>query len=149
MDRRAFVAGAASLALAPRAFAEALSSRERGLALVTADEEARLVAVELETGAVRRYVRTLPHPRSIETVGATAVVAHSELGVVTLIDAATLRAAHVLRGFREPRYTAAHPDGRYAFITDAKLGEVVTVDVVRGEIVGRARVGRLARHLTI
>ena len=149
MDRRAFVAGAASLALAPRAFAEALSSRERRLALVTADEEARLVAVELETGAVRRYVRTLPQPRSIETVGATAVVAHSDLGVVTLVRAATLQVAHVLRGFGEPRYTAAHPDGRHAYVTDAKTGDIVVLDVLEGRVVGRVQVGALARHVGI
>jgi hypothetical protein len=147
VDRRAFVAGAASLALAPRALAEILSRRE--LALVTADEEARLVAVDLVTGGVRRYVRTLPQPRSIEAVGSTAVVAHSELGVVTLVRAATLEIAHVLRGFAEPRYTAGHPDGRHAYVTDAKRGEVVVLDVVRGRVVGRVQVGALARHVGI
>jgi hypothetical protein len=147
VDRRTFVAGAAGLALAPRAFAERLGPPE--LALVTADEEARLVAVDLATGQVRRHVPTLAKPRSIETVGALAVVAHSELGVVTLVHAATLEVAHVLRGFGEPRYTAGHPDGRHAYVTDAKRGEVVVLDVVRGRVVGREAVGRLARHIGI
>jgi outer membrane protein assembly factor BamB len=147
VDRRTFVAGAASLVLAPRTFAGALAQRE--LALVTADEESRLVAVDLATGAVRRYVRTLPQPRSIEAVGPMAVVAHSELGVVTLVRASTLEVARVLRGFGEPRYTAGHSDGRHAYVTDAERGEVVVLDVVRGRVLRRVRVGALARHVGI
>jgi hypothetical protein len=146
MDRRAFVTGAASLALVPRAL-EALGGRR--LALVTADEEARLVAVELPGGRVRRYIRTLPKPRSIESVGPMAVVAHSEIGAVSLVRAATLDVEHVLRGFGEPRYTAGHPDGRHAYVSDADRGEVLAVDVLRGRVVGRERVGSLARHITI
>jgi hypothetical protein len=144
MDRRAFVVGAASLVLAPRALAA-----QREVALVTADEEARLVAVELPGGRVLRYVRTLPKPRSIEAVGPIAVVAHSELGAVSLVRGATLAVEHVLRGFGEPRYTAGHPDGRHAYVTDAQHGEVVALDVLRGKVLAREPVGALARHVTI
>jgi DNA-binding beta-propeller fold protein YncE len=147
MKRREFLALVTSSALVPRTLVAAAARAP--LALVTADLDARLIVVGLWDGRVRGSISTLPDPRSIETVGAVAVVAHSELGAVTLVDAATLRPTHVLRAFREPRYTAAHPGGRYAFVTDAKLGEVVAVDVVRGAVVGRARVGALARHLTI
>src|SRR5213083_1162157 len=146
MDRRAFIVGAASLVAAPRALAR-LSGRE--LALVTADEEARLVAVELPGGRVHRYVRTLPKPRSIESVGPMAVVAHSEIGAVSLVRAAVLKVEHVLRGFGEPRYTAGHPDGRHAYVSDARRGEVVALDLQRGQVAGRVRVGALARHITI
>jgi DNA-binding beta-propeller fold protein YncE len=145
MDRRAFLLASASLVLAPRAYA--VTSME--VALVTADLESRLVAVELATGRVLRHVPTLPKPRSIETVGHMAVVAHSEIGAVSLVHAPTLRVAHVLRGFGEPRYTAAHPDGRHAYVSDAKRGEVVTVDVLRARVLARTRVGVLARHITI
>jgi DNA-binding beta-propeller fold protein YncE len=144
MDRRAFITGAASLVLAPRALAAG-----QEVALVTADEEGRLVAVDLPAGRVRRYVRTLPKPRSIQAAGPMAVIAHSELGAVTLVRGSTLAVEHVLRGFGEPRYTAGHPDGRHAYVTDARRGEVVALDVLRGRVVGRAAVGRLARHVTI
>jgi hypothetical protein len=147
VDRRAFIAGAASLALAPEALARLGVTRR--VALVTADEEARLVAVDLTSGRILRYVRTLPKPRSIEAVVPMAVVAHSELGALSLVRAATLQVEHVLRGFGEPRYTTAHPDGRHAYVTDAELGEVVVLDVLRGRVVGRAAVGARARHLTI
>jgi DNA-binding beta-propeller fold protein YncE len=146
MDRRAFIAGAAALVAAPRALAE-LGGHE--IALVTADEEARLVAVELGSGHVLRYVRTLRKPRSIEAVGPMAVVAHSELGAVSLVRSATLKVEHVLRGFGEPRYTAGHPDGRHAYVSDARRGEVVALDVLRGRVLARERVGALARHITI
>jgi DNA-binding beta-propeller fold protein YncE len=144
VNRRDFLAGAVALALAPRALAA-----RAPLAIVTADLESRLVVVDLTTGRVTRHVATLPYPRSIETVGAAAVVAHSELGAVSVVDTQRLGVVHVLRGFGEPRYTAANPDGRHAHVTDAKRGEVVTVDVLRGIVVGRVAVGARARHVSV
>jgi DNA-binding beta-propeller fold protein YncE len=146
MDRRAFIAGAAALVASPRALA-ALAGRE--VVLVTGDEEARLVAADLATARVVRRVPTLPKPRSIEAVGPMAVVAHSELGAVSLVRGATLKVERTLRGFGEPRYTAGHPDGRHAYVSDAKRGEVVALDVLRGRVLARERVGPLARHITI
>src|SRR5438552_16812291 len=110
MDRRRFVVGAAALVLAPRALANVRAP----LVLVTADEESRLVVVDLADGRVLRHIPTRASPRSIETVGETAVVAHSEVGAVSLVRDAQI--VHVLRGFGEPRYTAAHPDGRHAYV---------------------------------
>ena len=54
--------------------------------LATADLESRLVAVDLASGAIVGHIPTVAYPRSIETVGNTAVVAHSEVGRVSLID---------------------------------------------------------------
>src|SRR5690349_24698285 len=116
MDRRSFLAGAVGLALAPRAF----GATGRRVVLVTADLEHRLVVVDLANGRVLRHIATLDRPRSIETAGETAVVAHSEIGAITIVQARTLRVVHVLEGFGEPRYAAAHPDGRHAYVTDAK-----------------------------
>jgi DNA-binding beta-propeller fold protein YncE len=145
VNRREFVIAAASLAFAPSALARSGSP----VALVTADLESRLVAVDLPSGRIRGYARTLPGPRSIETVGNVAVVAHSDLGAVSLVDGSTLSVRKVIRGFAEPRYTAAHPNGRYAYVTDASRGEVVAVDVLRGRVLHREPVGSLARHVTI
>src|SRR5207244_102264 len=63
--------------------------------------------------------------------------------------APTLTVADVLRGFGEQRYTAGHPDGRHAFVTDAERGEVIALDVLRGRVLGREHVGARARHVTI
>jgi DNA-binding beta-propeller fold protein YncE len=144
VNRRQFVVAAAALVAAPRALAG-----RRSLALVTADLESRLVVVDLQTGRVLRHLRTLPLPRSIEAVGAAAVVAHPDLGAVSVVDTRRLEVVHVLRGLGEPRYTAGDPDGRHAYLTDAKRGEVVTVDVLRGRIVGRLEVGARARHISL
>ena len=146
MNRRDFLAGTAALALAPRAL---LAAPPRRLALATADLEARVVAVDLATGAVVKRIQTHAYPRSIETVGPRALVCHSELGVVSVLDGRSLHVLHVLRGFGEPRYTAAHPDGRHAYVTDAERGEVILLDVREGRVLARERVGALARHITI
>jgi DNA-binding beta-propeller fold protein YncE len=145
MDRRDFLAGAAALALAPRD----LLAVPRRVALMTADLEAHVLAVDLATGAVVERIATQAYPRSIETVGSRAVVCHSELGIVSVLDVRSFRVVHVLRGFGEPRYTAAHPDGRHAYVTDAERGEVTSLDVLDGRVLARERVGALARHITI
>jgi len=145
MNRREFLAAAGALALVPRA---ALGPEPAGaVALVTADLESRLVAVDLSSGRIRAHIGTLPFPRSVERVGDVAVVAHPELGAVSLVRGFAVE--HVLRGLAEPRYTAAHPDGRHAYVTDAKRGELVAIDVRGGRVLARVTVGRLARHVSI
>ena len=117
---------------------------------MTADTQAHVAVVDPADGRILCRLETLPGPRSIESVGGTvAVVAHTAGGALSLVDARTLSVRRVLRGFREPRYTAAHPGGRYAFVTDSGRGEVVTVDVVRGGVVGRVAVGGAARHISL
>jgi len=146
VNRREFLLGASALAVAPRI---RTSSAPRPVALVTADLESRLVAVDLPGGYVREHVPTLPYPRSIERVGRTAVVAHSDIGAVTLVHGPTLSVRHELRSFAEPRYTAGHPDGRRAYVTDAGRGEVVALDLGSGRVLAREPVGPRARHVTI
>jgi DNA-binding beta-propeller fold protein YncE len=142
VDRREFVilAGAlpfglrSALALAPSA-------------LVTCDAESRLAVVDLGSCRVVHSIETLPDPRSIERVGARAVLCHTAVGAVSIVDAHRVR--HVLRGFVEPRYTAAHPDGVHAFVTDSGRSGVTLIDVVHGRVLGRVGLPGWARHLTI
>src|SRR5205085_11584912 len=115
--------------------------------LVTCDTESRLSVVDLRTLRVVGSIATPPDPRSIETVGDVAVVCHTAVGAVSVVDRTGVR--HVLRGFSEPRYTAAHPDGVHAFVTDSGRSGVVLVDVRRGAILGRARLDGWARHTTL
>jgi hypothetical protein len=148
MDRRQFVLGTAGVLAVPEALASLAGGRP--LALVTADLDARITAVELSSGRVVRQIPTLPDPRSIESVLQThAVVAHSAEGAVSLVDGRTLRVRRVLRGFSEPRYTAAARDGRHAYVTDSGTGELAVIDVGRGKVVARAEVGAGARHLSL
>jgi DNA-binding beta-propeller fold protein YncE len=142
MNRREFTLAAAA---APFVFRSTLAASRS--ALVTCDAEARLAVVDLGTYKVARSIETLPDPRSIELVGDRAVVCHTAMGAVSIVDRSRVR--HLLRGFVEPRYTAAHPDGRHAFVTDSGRSGVVAVDVLRGVEVGRVRLPGWARHLTI
>jgi DNA-binding beta-propeller fold protein YncE len=149
VNRREFVVGAVTLPLAFRFAAEAQAGGTP-VALVTADTESRVVAVDVRSGRLLRSIPTLPGPRSIETARDMAVVCHTALGVVTLVDAARLRVAAVLHDFAEPRYSAAHADGRHVYVTDSAASEVVAVDVTRRRVVGRSRLGGgWARHVTI
>lgn len=138
--------GAALAAAFP---SRALAADGEPLVLVTADLEAGVLAVDAVSGRVRKRIGTLDGPRSIEAAGSFAVVGHSERGAVSLIDTRRLAVVRVLGGFREPRYTAAHPDGRHAYVTDAGRGEVAVLDLVRGRVVARLAVGARARHVTI
>src|SRR5690349_17533744 len=70
-------------------------------ALVTCDTEAKLAVVDLGTLRVVRTLPVLPDPRSIELVGEHAVVCHTAVGAVSILDAAG-RVRHVVRGFVEP-----------------------------------------------
>jgi hypothetical protein len=149
VNRREFLLTAAGLPLTLR-FAPSALAGGTPLALVTADTEAHVVAVALGSGRIHRRVATVAGPRSIESVGERlAVVAHTTEGAVSILDGVELRVVRVLRGFDEPRYTAAAPDGRFAFVTDSKRGEVVAVDLGRLRAVGRVAVDGPARHLSI
>src|SRR5947209_18236362 len=118
-------------------------------ALVTCDAESRLAIVDLGSSRVVRSLRTLPDPRSVELVGVHPLVCHTAVGAISIVSPDGRRVVHVLRGFQEPRYTAAHPDGVHAFVTDSGRSGVVVVDVVRGRVLGRVRLPGWARHLTI
>jgi hypothetical protein len=147
VNRREFVVGAAALALVPDAFARRLGGTLTPTALVTADLESHVVAVDVWKGKVIRRIPTEGGPRAIETVGNDALVAHTEEGLVSLIEGARLRVRAVLDGFAEPRYAVGDAD--YAFVTDSRLAQLVVVDVPRARVVGRVELGGAARHLSI
>lgn len=146
MNRREFVAASGTAIFGWRAALAAAAARPR--ALVTCDAEARLALVDLGSLRVVRSIPCLPDPRSVERVGAQALVCHTAIGALSVIGADG-RVRHVLRGLVEPRYTAAHPDGVHAFVTDSGRSSVVAVDVERGVVLGRVRLREWARHLTL
>lgn len=139
MNRREFLAAAAAVPFTLR--------QQRTLALVTADTESAVVAVDPFSGRVVRRIRTRPDPRSIERVGETAVVAHTATGEVSLLRG--LSVWHLVEGFEEPRYTAAAPNGRYAFVTDSGRKDLAVLDVQRARVVARVHLGGWPRHVSI
>jgi DNA-binding beta-propeller fold protein YncE len=92
---------------------------------------------------------TAAGPRSIQTVGREAIVAHTALGLLSIVGGREVRVRRTVEGFEQPRYTAGSPDGRYAYITDSGRAEVVTLEQRTGRITARTRVGGPARHLSI
>jgi DNA-binding beta-propeller fold protein YncE len=142
MNRAEFLLAAAATPLV-------LHAPTPNLALVTADTESRLAVVDLDRGIVRSHIPTRPDPRSIERVGESAVVAHTVLGELTIVDTRSLQIRHVLAGLGEPRYTAGTADGRHAFVSDSGHIDVVTVDLLRGAIVGRLKLTQWPRHLSL
>ena len=144
MDRRQFLATAAIAPFALRAHGGPTTGP---VALVTCDAESRLAHVDLRSFRIVGSTRTLADPRAVETVGSVALVCHTAAGALSIVD--RHRVLHVIRGLAEPRYAAAHPDGRHAFVTDSGRSGVVLVDLVRGMVVDRVRLGGWARHLTI
>ena len=76
-------------------------------------------------------------------------MAHTDVGAVSLIDRRTLAVTSVLDSLQEPRYTAAGRDGRHAFVTDSGRIELATIDLARGEVVGRLKLSLWPRHLSL
>ena len=153
MNRRRFLAAAlatpAALALEPRR-ALGLASGGGTVALATADLESHVVAIEIATGRIVKRIRTDDAPRSIESSPfGEAVVAHTPIGALTIVDAATLSVRAVLHGLGEPRYTAMHPGAALAYVTDSGRNEVVTVDLDHRTIVSRVPVPGPARHISV
>src|SRR5829696_7897254 len=126
MRRREFLAGLGVLPFLPYG----CEPRRPALALVTADTESHIAVVNTATGRVRVRLATIEDPRSIESAGGgRAVVAHTSVGAVSLLEGPPMRVRRVLRGMAEPRYTAVAPDARHAYVTDSDRGEVVVIDL--------------------
>jgi hypothetical protein len=141
VNRREFLAAATAAPFALRA-----GTRPGPVALVTCDAESRLAVVDLRTLRIVGSIATLGDPRSVERVGRVALVCHTAEGALSIVDRTHVR--HVVRGFVEPRYTAAHPDGVHAFVTDSGRSGLAVVDTRRGTV-DRVRLPGWARHLTM
>ena len=148
MDRRRFLLAAAAAPFALRELPDALAAAGGPLALVTADREAHVALVELATGRVRRRIPTRPDPFSIERAGRHAVVCHTVAGEVSILGGGPIGVRHVV-AVDEPRYTAAAPDGRHAFVTDSGGTALRTLDFERGRVVASLRLKQWPRHLSL
>ena len=150
MDRREFLAAAATPLLLGLAPPPARAGGGTPLALVTADLEAAIVAIDLSTGRVHRRLATPEGPRSIESSGdGAALVAHTESGRMSVVEARTLKVFPVGGAFAEPRYAAIEPSGRLAYVTDSGRREIVVVDLRARRAIARTEVGGPARHLSL
>jgi hypothetical protein len=123
--------------------------RRRGglaLALVTADLESSIVAVELSKRPRLRALQTPADPRSIESIGGVRRDRRPHRSVAGCHWSTDSRASAPIRGpFGAPRYTAVVRRPRFAYVTDSDAREVAIVDLRAAGSCG-ASVGGPARH---
>ena len=152
MKRRAFLVAAAAPLVVTAVARPTLAARSGGgvVALVTADLESHLVAVDVDSGRILERIPTAPGPRSVEAgVFGQALVAHTAHGRLSIVDTARLVVVEEIGGLGEPRYTAMHPSERLAYVSDSKRGSIVVVDLDRRAVVSRVAVPGPARHLSL
>jgi DNA-binding beta-propeller fold protein YncE len=153
MNRRELLLAAAAMPVA-LALPDAAAGAARGgtpLALVTADDDDRVLGVELGGMRVIHSLAVPDHPAGIEAVDQlrSALVLSQASGTVTILDAVRPRVRTVLEGFQTPRYAAGDQRGRYAYVSDDAAGQVIAIDVRAGRVIGRVEVGAGARHIAI
>jgi hypothetical protein len=125
------------------------------VALVTAETQNRLVAVELPTGRILRRLAMPADPENVEVdpgfgLGpATAVVVSARAGAVTLVDGRRLRVVKVLRGFGSPHIPLIVPGHLIAYVTDDARGQLAVIDLVHRRVLRKVFVGYGAHHLAI
>ena len=122
----------------------------RGAFLVTADKEAQVLAVDAASARVTRRIPTAPGPRGIDATanGQTAVVCHTNTGVVSIISVEGLAVRHTVESIAEPRYAVFASD-HLAYVSDSVGGALHVVELSTGHVIGRLDLDGAARHLSI
>jgi DNA-binding beta-propeller fold protein YncE len=118
----------------------------RPLALVTAETQNRLLAVDVRTGHVVRSLRVPADPQNVEAYAGDAAVVSTKAGVVTRLDPRTLEIRQVIRGFASPHIAAYAPSGDYLFVTDDVRGQVASIPL-GSRSVRKVFVGYGAHHM--
>ena len=121
------------------------------VALVTAETQNALLAIELPSGHVLKRLPMPADPENVAVVGTKwAVVVSPRAGAVTIVSTPSLQVVRVLRGFVNPHIVTATADFLGAYVTDDGSGRL---DVIR--LSGRPRlvrsvfVGAGAHHLSV
>ena len=151
----ALAACAAMLALAvpgcsPARPADApVGEEERPLAFVSAEDEDRLVVVDLRARRVLRRIRVAdgPHNVAASADGRRVLVTSPPAGRVTLVSGRTLRVVKVFRDLGYPHDVEV--DGRYAYVTDEERDQVVVLDLATLRIASRVPVARRPHDLAV
>lgn len=116
-------------------------------ALVTAQDENRLLVVDLPAGRVIHAVSIPGGPSYVDATHGVVVVVSTGAGTVTLLGRRSLRTIRVIRGFVSPHIPAISPDGRYAYVTDDGSGELSVIGLYNHRLISRVFVGSGAHHL--
>lgn len=114
------------------------------VALVTAETQNALLAVDLRSGRILKRLHMPADPENVEAYAGGAVVVSTRAGAVTLVDPRTLKVSRVLRGFGSPHIAAFTPAGDYVYVTDDARGQLA---VILGRVIRKIFVGYGAHHM--
>ena len=129
--------------------AAARSASGGPVALVTAETENELIAIDPGSGRVLRRVSLPADPEYVGVSGGTVVAVSGRAGAVSLLGWPSLRPLKILRGFGQPHLVAFAPDGKWAYVTDDQRGQLDVISLTTRRIVSRVYVGSLAHHLAV
>ena len=129
--------------------AAARSASVGPVALVTAETENELIAIDARSGRVLKRVSLPADPEYVGVSGGTVVAVSGRAGAVSLLGWPSLRVVKILRGFGQPHLVAFAPDGRWAYVTDDERGQLDVISLTARRVVGRVYVGLLTHHLAV
>ena len=119
------------------------------VAIVTAEQQNAVFAVELPSGKVLRQASVAADPQNVAIGRDAIVVVSPATGTVTLLDPRTLRTLKVLHDFGAPHIVAVSRAGHLAYVTDDARGELDVIALGSRRIVRRVAVGPGAHHMGI
>jgi len=134
----------------PRAAAPVIAARAPSpQALVTDEQQNRLLVVDLPSGRIARSVPVPTDPEDIATSGngGVVLVVSSQAGKVTVLNRETLQTIKTFSGFQQPHIAAIAPDGSYAYITDDPRGTLTVIRLSDMKVTETVVVGAGAHHL--
>ncbi|MGB2875067.1 MAG: YncE family protein [Gaiellaceae bacterium] len=114
------------------------------IALVTAESQNQLLAIDVDSGRIIRRLAMPADPENVEAYAGEAAVVSARGGAVTLLNPHTLSVWRVLRGFGSPHIAAFTPGGDYLYVTDDARGQLV---VILNRVVRKIFVGYGAHHM--
>jgi len=141
-----------ALALAALVLATSASAAPTGgnaVALITAERQNQLIAVELSSGRVLARVSLPADPQGVAVAQKKVVVASPASGAVTLLGQGSLRTLRVWRDFGAPHIVVADLLRTLAYVTDDSRGELSVIGLGARRIVGRVFVGAGVHHMAL
>jgi DNA-binding beta-propeller fold protein YncE len=135
--------------LAVPAASQAARQGGRPVALVIAETQNQLIAVDLPSGRVLRRLQMPADPQNVVTNATYALVVSARAGTVALVGTRRLRVLKVLRGFGSPHIALFVPDRELAYVTDDARGQLAVIDLARRRVTRKVFVGLGAHHMAI
>jgi DNA-binding beta-propeller fold protein YncE len=118
------------------------------VALVTAERQNELVAVELSSGKIVKRVPLPADPQNVASSWRRTAVVSTKAGAVTLIDQVG-RVRKVIRGLDNPHIVVVDRGKDLGYVTADGSGELIVIDLIAGRIIGRTFVGAGAHHMAL